>query len=95
MMSSKQNLMVDAILCDTCDEKSCNMSGCEICPSCLDSTDLYELHKIYREHMHKGNFKRLLPSSIIDDENFLRMSPKNQKLTMWVQEKCVEDESWC
>ena len=95
MMSSKQNILVDAVMCDTCDENSCNISGCEICPSCLDSTDLYELHKTYREHMHKGNFKRLLPNSITYEEDFLMMTPRNQKLSMWVQQKCAEDESWC
>lgn len=95
MMSSKQNLLVNPIFCETCDENSCFILSCKICPVCLQPNDLYDLHATYREHMHKGNFKRIIPAPINNEMILKKMSPKNRKLSLWVYGKCLEDKSWC
>ena len=96
MLSSSQNVAVNASLCDTCDDQqSCKRSECEICSKCMSWQDLHELQMTYREHMNQGNFKRLFPV-VSDDEEYLQeLSTNNRKLTKWINAKCNEDDFWC
>lgn len=95
MLSSTQNIAVNATLCDSCDEQSCEMLECEICSRCMNWQNMYELQMTYREHMNHGNFKRLFPISSDDVEFLDSLSDNDRKLTKWITAKCYEDDFWC
>lgn len=101
MMSSDKNIAVNAEHCSNpkCSE-SCEPSECELCRPCLSSQDVLDLHTAYREHVNRGDTKRIFPKPLINNEQLnedeLRsLSPKNQMITKWFAGKCAMESSWC
>lgn len=62
MISTDKNLVVDALECSQlpCTE-SCAPIQCRLCRPCLSQTDMMELHRAYREHVNRGETKRIFP----------------------------------
>ena len=102
MLSTNKNIAVNAEVCGQapCTE-SCAPIECLLCKPCLSHQDSMELHRAYREHVNRGDTKRIFPVPInkqlkkIDDETFNELSPKNQFMTKWFYGKCIMDQSWC
>lgn len=92
--------MVDSEICSTipCSE-SCAPIQCELCRPCLSSADIQDLFTAHREHLNRGDTKRIFPEPIADQklnlENLKLLSPKNQMMTKWFYGKCVQESSWC
>lgn len=100
MVSSLKNIVVDADICakPPC-TYSCESVECQLCRPCLSSDDLEDLKMAYREHMNRGDTKRIFPVPIVDkklnEKEFKLLSPKNQMMARWFHSKCVNDPSWC
>jgi tubulin monoglycylase TTLL15 len=100
MLSTEKNVMVNADICGRlpCSE-SCAPVECQLCKSCLSDNDIANLHKAYREHVNRGDTKRIFPIKIIDskidEELFKKLSVKNQLMTKWFFAKCQENSNWC
>ncbi|XP_058064876.1 probable tubulin polyglutamylase ttll-15, partial [Anopheles bellator] len=62
MLSSPKNVATAADICSglPCTE-SCAPLECQLCVSCLEADDLKEQHRAYREHMERGDMKRIFP----------------------------------
>lgn len=98
MMSSDKNIVVFAEQCAS--EKcagSCESTECELCRPCLSSQDIRDLHTAYREHIHRGDTKRIFPVPIISqtESDISNLSKKNQMITRWFAGKCAMESSWC
>lgn len=98
MLSSDKNVAVFAEECAS--EKctaSCELDECALCRPCLSTQDISDLHKAYREHMNRGDTKRIFPVPMTTESttSFEQLSPKNQMMTRWFQGKCAMDSSWC
>lgn len=102
MISSDKNIMVNGEICGQlpCTE-SCAPSECQLCKPCLSKSEIAELHQAYREHIYRGDTKRIFPvrfndpEKTIEDEFFKSLSYKNQMMTKWFQAKCKENKDWC
>lgn len=96
MISTDKNIVVNAEICSKvpCAE-SCAPNICQLCLPCLNQDDINSLHSAYREHMRKGDTKRIFPQTNINEEAITKLSPKNQMLTRWYQSKCKLDSMWC
>lgn len=103
MLSTEKNIMVNGEVCGQlpCSE-SCAPIECILCKPCLNTQDLINLHRAYREHVNRGDTKRIFPvhitnpkKSLSDDSAFQKLSPKNQMMTRWFQGKCLTDKNWC
>ncbi|XP_049529495.1 probable tubulin polyglutamylase ttll-15 [Anopheles darlingi] len=98
MLSSLKNVAASADVCSDlpCTE-SCAPVECQLCSTCLEGDDLYELHRAYREHMERGDMKRIFPVPKIDRQklDFEGLSAKNQLMSRWYEEKCKMDQSYC
>ncbi|CAG9807203.1 unnamed protein product [Chironomus riparius] len=102
MLSSDKNIMVNGEVCSQlpCSE-SCSPVECQICKPCLTQSEIIELHRSYREHLNKGDTKRIFPVPIndpkasIDTKFYRNLSASNQLITKWFYHKCVNDRSWC
>lgn len=61
--------------------------------------DADSLHAAYREHINRGETRRVFPLTIynfeIDEEYMDELSPKNQMMYRWFLGKCLRDPSWC
>ena len=76
ILSSDKNIMVNGDICSQlpCTE-SCSTVECQLCKPCLSHNEINELHRAYREHVNKGDTKRIFPVPINDpktsiDNNF-------------------------
>lgn len=103
MLSTDKNVMVNAEGCGQapCSE-SCAPVECQLCKPCLSSADISDLNAAYREHVNRGDNKRIFPARIVDstkpleeEESYQKLSPRNQLMTKWFQQKCRMDSSWC
>lgn len=101
MQSSDKNIAVFADICsrEPC-TKSCSAEECELCRPCLSPNDLASLHAAYREHINRGDTKRIFPvpiknSNALDDIELGQLTDKNRLITKWFHGKCQMDASWC
>ncbi|XP_055607236.1 probable tubulin polyglutamylase ttll-15 [Uranotaenia lowii] len=104
MISALKNVVVDAKVCSEapCTE-SCAPVDCSLCVACLENSDLRELHAAYREHLNRGDMKRIFPVPKAqrrqDEYEELmassKMSAKNRWMSRWFDEKCQLDVSYC
>lgn len=102
MISTDKNIVVNAETCAQlpCTE-SCAPEQCQLCRPCLTKSEFNEIHAAYREHVNRGETKRIFPKPIesrktkLDDTYLESLSPKNQFMTKWFYGKCQMDESWC
>lgn len=100
MITSLKNIVVESEICSTipCTE-SCAPTECELCRPCLSTDDIQGLFAAHREHLNRGDTKRIFPEPIVDKtlnlENLKLLSPKNQMMTKWFYGKCVQESSWC
>lgn len=102
MLSTDKNVGIDAVICAQipCSE-SCAPVECQLCKPCLNPNDLNEIHTAYREHVQRGETKRIFPKPILDRkaeltvEDLNELTPSNQFMTKWFYGKCKMDASWC
>ncbi|XP_058812213.1 probable tubulin polyglutamylase ttll-15 [Topomyia yanbarensis] len=98
MVSSLKNIVVEANRCSEapCAE-SCAPEECSLCVACLSGSDLRDLHAAYREHLNRGDMKRIFPVPTRDRLTVdpVELSAKNQWMSRWFEEKCKMDDSYC
>ncbi|XP_049281983.1 probable tubulin polyglutamylase ttll-15 [Anopheles funestus] len=98
MLTSLKNLATAANQCSDlpCTE-SCAPLECQLCSSCLEETDLDDLQRAYREHINRGDMKRIFPVPKSDQHrlSYESLSAKNQFMSKWFEEKCKTDQSYC
>jgi len=102
MLTTDKNIMVNGDVCTQmpCLE-TCSPVECQMCKTCLTSADIFDLKRAYREHVNRGDTKRIFPARIDPklpieiDESFEKLSPKNQMMARWFHGKCLADSSWC
>lgn len=103
MVSADKNIVVYAEKCmqPKCAD-SCESEECKLCRPCLASDDIIDLHSAYREHINRGNTKRIFPvpmssdkNNMINEDDLLKMTTKNRLITEWFAGKCATDSSWC
>lgn len=99
MVSSDKNIAVFAKQCasEKCAE-SCESVECELCRTCLSAQDITDLHTAYREHIHRGDTKRIFPAPMVQGsakENVEKLSKKNKMMVRWFEGKCAMESSWC
>jgi tubulin monoglycylase TTLL15 len=72
MLSAEKNIAVDAVTCAElpCSE-SCAPIKCQLCLPCLSRSDTADLHMAYREHVNRGENKRIFPPPIVRSGCFL------------------------
>uniref|UniRef100_A0A336L223 CSON003602 protein n=1 Tax=Culicoides sonorensis TaxID=179676 RepID=A0A336L223_CULSO len=100
MQSANKNIVVNPEVCGEapCIE-SCAPEQCQLCFTCLNSYQLFDLHAAFREHLNRGETKRVFPPEIKDPENFDEttlkdLSAKNQMMVKWFLGKCRANKSW-
>lgn len=97
-MSAEKNIAVFAEHCtsEKCAE-SCEFDECELCRPCLSTEDVTDLHTAYREHVNRGDTKRIFPVPIANEnsDDFNNLNAKNQKISRWFAGKCAMDSTWC
>ncbi|XP_035892063.1 probable tubulin polyglutamylase ttll-15 [Anopheles stephensi] len=98
MLTALKNLATAANQCAEvpCTE-SCAPVECQLCSTCLEENDRDDLQRAYREHMNRGDMKRIFPVPKADQVrvNYESLSAKNQFMTKWFEEKCKTDQSYC
>lgn len=98
MMSADKNIAVLAEHCasEKCAE-SCELPECELCRPCLSVQDISDLHTAFREHVNRGDTKRIFPVPIIDGKqsDLSDLNEKNQKMSRWFAGKCAMESTWC
>ncbi|KAJ6639249.1 hypothetical protein Bhyg_11991 [Pseudolycoriella hygida] len=88
MITSIKNVVVESEICSTvpCSE-SCAPVECQLCRPCLSSDDIQDLFAAHREHLNRGDTKRIFPEPIarktLDREKLKSLSPKNQMMEKW------------
>lgn len=101
-MSADKNIAVDAESCSSakCFE-SCESPECELCRPCLSAEDIADLHSAYREHVNRGDTKRIFPVPMtpnniqLPDDVLKNLSPMNRMMSKWFAGKCAMESSWC
>lgn len=102
MLSSDKSIAVFADQCakPKCAE-SCESPECELCRPCLSTQDISDLHMAYREHIYRGDTKRIFPQSIdpsklpLTEDDLSELTAKNRMITKWFAGKCAVDSTWC
>lgn len=101
MQSASKNIVVFSEVCSEapCIE-SCAPIQCQLCYSCLNSYQLFDLHTAFREHVNRGETKRVFPAEIknpekFDEKEIQHLSAKNQMMIKWFLGKCKTNKSWC
>lgn len=102
MLSADKNIMVNGDVCSQlpCSE-SCSPVECQLCKPCLSQSDTAELHRAYREHVNRGDTKRIFPVPInvqnkpLQGDFYNELSPSNQMISRWFHQKCLNDRTWC
>lgn len=99
MISSTKDITVEPLACMStqCVNSGCNTASvCDLCLKCLNNEKISDLHRAYREHMQRGEMKRLFPAANYFDENYItKLSKANQFHTRWMKAKCKADKTWC
>ncbi|CAH0550539.1 unnamed protein product [Brassicogethes aeneus] len=78
----------------------CSSPQCQLCKNCLSPMTKKDLALAYKEHVHRGNCKRIFPPPMTQEEakkitNLEEYSPENQLHYKWFIGKCLLDKSWC
>lgn len=99
MLVSDKNIAVYAEECASikCKE-SCVPIICQLCKPCLSFDSKNYIINAYKEHLNKGDCKRIFPPSSgnsLEDIKLENYSPENQLHIRWFQGKCKMDKSWC
>ncbi|KAJ2951543.1 hypothetical protein O0L34_g13692 [Tuta absoluta] len=97
MLSAFKNIAVWGNECAYFCNDTCG-GVCTLCANCLNPTDRNTLRQAYREHLHRGDFRRLLPPPMVPNsptEDLNGLSAKNKMMFMWYQGKCNTDVAWC
>lgn len=107
MMSADKNIAVFANQCASAEcAESCELPECGVCRPCLTAQDITDLHTAYREHMNRGDTKRIFPvpisnengidpSTVVDGTDFSDLNAKNQWMSRWFAGKCAMELTWC
>lgn len=102
MISSDKSVFIDPISCTNLCADNCESDKCNLCKHCISASDLQDLHSAYREHVRRGETKRIFPKPINDrsidvtlSEEYQQLTPKNKLITRWFYEKCKTDITWC
>ncbi|XP_013793006.1 uncharacterized protein LOC106476937 [Limulus polyphemus] len=84
----------DCVL-DSC-KYSCQ-GNCQLCTRCLNDEEKYILKEAYREHLRRGNCRRVIPSSTYEKEanqtkliDLSHLSSRNALLKRWFQESACK-----
>ncbi|XP_023027613.2 tubulin tyrosine ligase-like 15 isoform X1 [Leptinotarsa decemlineata] len=101
MIVSDKNLATfpkecSSILCQT----SCVSTDCHLCRPCLSPETRKYLVQAFKEHLNKGDCKRIFPPPMTREEimngiSLEDLSSENQLQHKWFQGKCMLDLSWC
>lgn len=97
MVSNSKNIAVypNACLKNNC-YQNCVKKICELCTTCAGEENLQNIHRAFREHARRGEFKRIFPTErYFDDEFMSKLSPKNQLAAKWFHAKCQQKKDWC
>ncbi|XP_058119655.1 probable tubulin polyglutamylase ttll-15 [Anopheles ziemanni] len=98
MVSSVKNIAVNANQCSElpCME-SCAPVECQLCTTCLEENRVADIHRAYREHMNRGDMKRIFPVPKADQHklDYDSLTASNQLMSRWFEEKCKVDHSYC
>ncbi|KAG5677464.1 hypothetical protein PVAND_007222 [Polypedilum vanderplanki] len=75
----------------------CEKPTCQICMPCTNEETRFHMHEAYREHMRRGNFKRIFPTSNHFDNAKLLDSlySKNKMMFKWFKAQCKIDNTYC
>lgn len=97
MISSKKEISVLPEICSSSPCKDdCSTFACDLCVKCMHEDKLFNAHRAYREHIRRGEMKRVFPTTKHYEDEYLKtLSPPNHFMARWYREKCKEDESWC
>lgn len=102
MVSTDKNLAVWGMECDTYCRDNCEGSLliCRLCRPCINRQLRHSLLRAHREHLHKGDFKRLYPPAMqpgaqVDYKHLETLSEANKLQHLWYQGKCNIDNTWC
>lgn len=81
-------------------KSSCTAPVCQLCKNCLTPETRESLVEAVKEHLRKGDCKRIFPPSMTKNEaasNEIKedLSVENQLHQRWFQGKCLQETSWC
>ncbi|CAH1183020.1 unnamed protein product [Ceutorhynchus assimilis] len=83
---------------DLC-KSGCASSDCQLCKSCLSVETRQYLIAAFKEHLNRGDCKRVFPPIESQEEaaNTLKegYSVENQLHYKWFKGKCLLDKTWC
>ncbi|MFH4977472.1 hypothetical protein AB6A40_004181 [Gnathostoma spinigerum] len=69
---------------------------CRLCGHCMTYAVSSILRCAYREHVHRYNMRRALPTTTPTSKNVNKMySETDRLLILWFVGKCRQDKSWC
>ncbi|XP_045500000.1 probable tubulin polyglutamylase ttll-15 [Colias croceus] len=101
MISAQKNIAVYSKECSTTCKDNCDAtSACALCKPCLNNKLKNALLTAHREHIHKGDFRRLFPPAMQQNDKNIEAKIKdlnemNKLQYIWYQGKCNIDETWC
>ncbi|XP_022827125.1 tubulin polyglutamylase TTLL7 isoform X2 [Spodoptera litura] len=103
MVSAEKNIAVYGDECRTLCKDSCEVSDlCRLCKPCLTVKLKKTLLAAYREFLHRGDFRRLIPPPMVPNQDIKAvleevkdLSLNNKLLHLWYQGKCNQDLTWC
>lgn len=105
MQISERDVQVNLEDCDSprCD-KNCALIECRLCKWCTNQDLTSSFKQTYIEHMNRNRWRRVFPIPFQNkqnaikwkiDQNFTKLSEKNQLLFLWFRGKCIQDNRWC
>ncbi|XP_066262671.1 probable tubulin polyglutamylase ttll-15 [Euwallacea similis] len=88
---------------EKCDSQLCRSScvspECQLCKPCLSIETRRYLIEAFKEHLHRGDCKRVFPPVETREEATKpvdeKYSAENQLHYMWFKGKCILDSTWC
>ncbi|XP_030034757.2 probable tubulin polyglutamylase ttll-15 [Manduca sexta] len=100
MVSTQKNIAVWGEQCSTVCKENCDSHElCELCRPCLNTKLRNSFLKAHREHLHKGDFRRLFPPptkpSTKTQDVLKNLTKMNRLQYLWYQGKCNTDITWC
>ncbi|UXI23356.1 serine/threonine protein phosphatase [Sarcoptes scabiei] len=79
--------------CDPSNSSSCQDDQCDACLHCISDQFKLILKDCYMEEMHRGHYRRLIPST--SKESPITLGHNNYLQDKWFIGKCLEDDKWC
>lgn len=66
LLSTDKNIFVEAKECikPVCNS-TCELPECQLCRKCISEGFLSNIHSAYREHVHRGDMKRIFPIPMV------------------------------